>query len=172
LALGMLTAIRKALQLIDESGGLVGFEQSIASTASLSQQKEGARFDPLEAITHIPPDDAETYAMISRGDTVGGFQIESRAQMAMLPRLRPQCFYDLVIEVAIVRPGPIQGGMVHPFLRRRNQEEDITYPHHDLKPILKRTLGVPLFQEQVMQIAITGAGYSGGEADQLRRDMA
>src|SRR6185503_18872802 len=103
---------------------------------------------------------------------IGVFQIESRAQMAMLPRLRPQRFYDLVIEVAIVRPGPIQGGMVHPYLRRRNDEEAVTCPHPDLWPILARTLGVPLFQEQVMQIAITGAGYSGGEADELRRDMA
>ena len=129
-------------------------------------------FDPLEVITRIPAEDESTYRMISRGDTVGVFQIESRAQMAMLPRLRPSCFYDLVIEVAIVRPGPIQGGMVHPFLRRRNKEEAVTFPHPELFPILERTLGVPLFQEQVMQIAITGAGYSGGEADQLRRDMA
>ncbi len=156
LALGMLTAIRKALGYIRDSGGLGG----------------GDEFDPLEMITRIPPEDRETYRMISRGDTVGVFQIESRAQMAMLPRLRPSQFYDLVIEVAIVRPGPIQGGMVHPFLRRRNQEERITCPHRDLWPILERTLGVPLFQEQVMQIAIVGAGYSGGEADQLRRDMA
>jgi error-prone DNA polymerase len=129
-------------------------------------------FDPLEVVTRIPSEDPETYQMISRGDTVGVFQIESRAQMAMLPRLRPKEFYDLVIEVAIVRPGPIQGGMVHPFLRRRNGEEPATCPHPDLWPILNRTLGVPLFQEQVMQIAIEGAGYSGGEADQLRRDMA
>jgi error-prone DNA polymerase len=93
--------------------------------------------------------------MVSRGDTVGVFQIESRAQMAMLPRLRPERFYDLVIEVAIVRPGPIQGGMVHPYLRRRAGEEKVTFPHPSLRPILERTLGVPLFQEQVMQIAIT-----------------
>src|SRR6201984_1913124 len=110
--------------------------------------------------------------MSEHGDTVGVFQIESRAQMAMLPRLKPKSYYDLVIEVAIVRPGPIQGGMVHPYLRRRNLEEPIASPHPDLWPILERTLGVPLFQEQVMQIAIDGAGYSGGEADQLRRDMA
>jgi error-prone DNA polymerase len=110
--------------------------------------------------------------MVSQADTVGVFQIESRAQMAMLPRLRPKSFYDLVIEVAIVRPGPIQGGMVHPYLRRRNGEEPSSAPHAILEPILKRTLGVPLFQEQVMEIAIVGAGYTGGEADQLRRDMA
>jgi error-prone DNA polymerase len=120
----------------------------------------------------IPPEDRDVYAMVSQADTVGVFQIESRAQMAMLPRLRPQCFYDLVIEVAIVRPGPIQGGMVHPYLRRRSGEEAVESPHPDLWGILARTLGVPLFQEQVMQIAIVGAGYSGGEADQLRRDMA
>lgn len=177
LALGMLTAIRKALELIRKDGGLapLGEEPFRAASEGTSPEPEDAKeepFDPLEVITRIPAEDADTYRMISRGDTVGVFQIESRAQMAMLPRLRPRCFYDLVIEVAIVRPGPIQGGMVHPFLRRRNKEEEITYPHPDLEPILERTLGVPLFQEQVMQIAITGAGYSGGEADQLRRDMA
>lgn len=159
LGLGMLTAIRKTLELLHHDGALPG-------------QNSGAEFDPLESITRIPAEDPATYRMISRGDTVGVFQIESRAQMAMLPRLRPQEFYDLVIEVAIVRPGPIQGGMVHPFLRRRNNQEPTTYPHPDLIPILERTLGVPLFQEQVMQIAIAGAGYTGGEADQLRRDMA
>jgi DNA polymerase III alpha subunit len=129
-------------------------------------------FDPLEVITRIPAEDPAVYDMICRADTVGVFQIESRAQMAMLPRLRPRKFSDLVIEVAIVRPGPIQGGMVHPYLRRRNGEEDVSYPHRDLIGILDRTMGVPLFQEQVMQISITGAGYTGGEADQLRRDMA
>jgi error-prone DNA polymerase len=112
------------------------------------------------------------YDALCAADTVGVFQIESRAQMAMLPRLRPRCFYDLVVEVAIVRPGPIQGGMVHPYLRRRNGEEAIEMPHPSLAHILERTLGVPLFQEQVMQLAIRGAGYTGGEADQLRRDMA
>lgn len=165
LGLGMLTAMRKALELIHRDGQL---SQELGTTQTLSNTE----FDPLEAITHIPKEDPATYRMISRGDTVGVFQIESRAQMSMLPRLRPQTFYDLVIEVAIVRPGPIQGGMVHPFLRRRNGEEQVSYPHPDLVPILKRTLGVPLFQEQVMQIAIVGAGYTGGEADQLRRDMA
>lgn len=173
LALGMLTAIRKALELIVESGGLQ-VPPSLVGTAALAldSKPQSEEFDPLSVITRVPAEDAETYRMISRGDTVGVFQIESRAQMAMLPRLRPSRFYDLVIEVAIVRPGPIQGGMVHPFLRRRNREERVTCPHPDLWPILKRTLGVPLFQEQVMQIAIVGAGYSGGEADQLRRDMA
>ena len=172
LALGMLTAIRKALELISQSGGLPRTATVLAGTAQLGGPATSSEFDPLEAITRIPAEDPKTYQMVSRGDTVGVFQIESRAQMAMLPRLRPERFYDLVIEVAIVRPGPIQGGMVHPFLRRRNNEEKITCPHPDLWPILERTLGVPLFQEQVMQIAIVGAGYSAGEADQLRRDMA
>ena len=120
----------------------------------------------------IPEKDGATYEMICRGDTVGVFQIESRAQMAMLPRLKPRCYYDLVIEVSIVRPGPITGGMVHPYLRRRNGEEEVEYPHPCLKPVLEKTKGVPLFQEQVMQLAMVAADYTPGEADQLRRDMA
>ncbi|HEX4352408.1 MAG TPA: error-prone DNA polymerase, partial [Polyangiales bacterium] len=120
----------------------------------------------------IPSKDPRTFEMICNADTVGVFQIESRAQMSMLPRLRPKTFYDLVIEVSIVRPGPITGGMVHPYLRRRNGEEDVTYPHPCLEPVLKKTLGVPLFQEQVMHLAIMAADYSPGESDQLRRDMA
>ncbi len=120
----------------------------------------------------IPADDPEVFAMASRADTVGVFQIESRAQMAMLPRLRPRSFYDLVIEVSIVRPGPITGGMVHPYLRRRAGEEPVVYPHAVLEPVLRRTLGVPLFQEQVMKLAVVAADYTPGEADQLRRDMA
>ena len=120
----------------------------------------------------IPPDDPATFQMIGRADTVGVFQIESRAQMAMLPRLKPRSFYDLVIEVSIVRPGPITGGMVHPYLRRRNGEEPVEYAHPALAPVLEKTLGVPLFQEQVMRLAVVAADYSPGEADQLRRDMA
>jgi error-prone DNA polymerase len=120
----------------------------------------------------IPKDDEETFDMICRGQTVGVFQIESRAQMAMLPRLKPRHYYDLVIEVSIVRPGPITGGMVHPYLRRRNGEEPVVYPHPSLKPVLEKTLGVPLFQEQVMKLAVVAADYTPGEADQLRRDMA
>jgi error-prone DNA polymerase len=148
LALGMLSAIRRCFDLIH---GYRGQRYSLAS---------------------IPPEDPATYEMIGRADTIGVFQIESRAQMSMLPRLKPQNFYDLVIEVAIVRPGPIQGGMVHPYLRRRNRQEPETYPSPELEGVLKRTLGVPLFQEQVMQIAIVAADYTPGEADQLRRSMA
>ena len=148
LALGMLSAIRRALDFISRRDG--------------RQMR----------VQDIPAEDAQTYAMISAGDTLGVFQIESRAQMAMLPRLKPQCFYDLVIEVAIVRPGPIQGGMVHPYLRRRQGLEPVVYPKEEIKPALARTLGVPIFQEQVMQIAILAAGFTPGEADQLRRAMA
>ena len=136
-------------------------------------------FDAIEkhygkrlAMADIPDGDGPTFEMIRRADTVGVFQIESRAQMAMLPRLKPRNYYDLVIEVSIVRPGPITGGMVHPYLRRRNGEEEVVYPHPSLEPVLKKTLGVPLFQEQVMKLAVVAADYTPGEADQLRRDMA
>lgn len=148
LALGMLSAIRRCFDLLRHHRNL---DLSLAT---------------------IPSEDAATYEMIGRADTIGVFQIESRAQMSMLPRLKPVNFYDLVIEVAIVRPGPIQGGMVHPYLRRRKGEEEVEYPSEKLKVVLERTLGVPLFQEQVMQIAIVAADYSPGEADQLRRSMA
>jgi len=148
LALGMLTCIRKAFDLCRDH---YGRELTLAN---------------------IPQDDPDVYAMISAADTLGVFQIESRAQMSMLPRLRPQCFYDLVIEVAIVRPGPIQGDMVHPYLRRRNGEEPVVYPSPELEEILGRTLGVPLFQEQAMKIAIVAAGFTPAEADGLRRSMA
>ncbi|MDN3659220.1 error-prone DNA polymerase [Ferruginibacter paludis] len=148
LALGMLTCIRKAFDLAKEHYGL---ELTLAN---------------------VPQDRPEVYEMISHADTIGVFQIESRAQQSMLPRLRPNCFYDLVIEVAIVRPGPIQGDMVHPYLRRRNGEEVVEYPSPELKEILKRTLGVPLFQEQAMKIAIVAAGFTPAEADELRRSMA
>jgi error-prone DNA polymerase len=124
------------------------------------------------SIATIPADDEPTFEMIRKADTIGVFQIESRAQMSMLPRLRPKHYYDLVIEVSIVRPGPISGGMVHPYLRRRNGEEPVIYPHECLRPVLEKTLGVPLFQEQVMRLAVVAADYTPGEADQLRRDMA
>lgn len=120
----------------------------------------------------MPAEDPVVYDMICEGDTMGVFQIESRAQMAMLPRLKPRCYYDLVIEVAIIRPGPIQGDMVHPYLRRRNGEEAVDYPSDEVKGVLQRTLGVPIFQEQVMALAVVAAGFTPGEADQLRRAMA
>jgi error-prone DNA polymerase len=123
------------------------------------------------SLAAIPADDKPTYAMMQKADTVGVFQIESRAQQSMLPRMRPVCFYDIVMQVAIIRPGPIQGDMIHPFLRRRNGLEPVTYPHPKLKPVLERTLGVPLFQEQGMRMAIEAAGFSPGQADQLRRAM-
>ena len=148
LALGMLTALRKALTLIGD--------------------RKGQTFE----LQDIPPEDPATYDMVCKADTIGVFQIESRAQMSMLPRLRPQCFYDLVIEVAIVRPGPIQGGMVHPYLSRRQGKEPVEYPGPALQEALGRTLGVPIFQEQVMQVAVLAAGFTPGESDQLRRAMA
>jgi error-prone DNA polymerase len=148
LALGMLSAIRRALDLVSD--------------------QRGEQFEMQD----IPAEDPETYEMISRADTVGVFQIESRAQMSMLPRLKPRTFYDLVIEVAIVRPGPIQGGAVHPYLQRRQGFEPVSYPSKALETALGRTLGVPIFQEQVMQVAMLAAGFTAGEADQLRRAMA
>ncbi|MFM8415606.1 MAG: error-prone DNA polymerase, partial [Planctomycetota bacterium] len=147
LALGMLTAIHRAFDLVAQSGG------------------------PQLTLATVPAEDPAVYEMISRADTVGVFQIESRAQMSMLPRLKPKCFYDLVIEVAIVRPGPIQGDMVHPYLRRRAGEEPVTYPNDTIREVLEKTLGVPLFQEQAMRLAVVAAGFTPGEADQLRRAM-
>ena len=148
LALGMLTAIRKALDFVG--------------------QRKGHLFEMQD----IPPEDEATYDMVCKADTIGVFQIESRAQMSMLPRLRPRCFYDLVVEVALVRPGPIQGGMVHPYLQRRQGKEPVVYPSAELEEALGRTLGVPVFQEQVMQISMLAAGFTPGEADGLRRAMA
>jgi error-prone DNA polymerase len=156
LGLGMLTCIRKTFELLHGEG--VG----------------GASGGPLTIadVMEIERSDDEVYEMIGRADTIGVFQIESRAQMSMLPRLRPRCFYDLVIEVAIVRPGPIQGGMVHPYLRRREGKEPVDYPRPEVRAVLERTLGVPLFQEQAMQLAIVAAGFTPDQADGLRRSMA
>ncbi|MDG2249650.1 MAG: error-prone DNA polymerase [Gammaproteobacteria bacterium] len=148
LALGMLTAVQKCLDIISD------YSRKILS------------------IQNIPSEDPKVYDMMSDADTVGVFQIESRAQMSMLPRLQPRSYYDLVIQIAIVRPGPIQGDMVHPYLNRRNGKEEVIYPSDAVKDVLERTLGVPIFQEQVMQLAMVAAGFSGGEADQLRRAMA
>ena len=148
LALGMLTCLRKCFDIVQQHR------------------------DKVLSIATIEHDDKKTYEMIQRADTIGVFQIESRAQMSMLPRLKPAGYYDLVVQIAIVRPGPIQGGMVHPYLRRRKGEEPIDYPSEALKPVLERTMGVPLFQEQVMKLAMVAAGYTAGQADQLRRSMA
>ena len=146
LGLGMMAALEESIQIIRSRGGEID-------------------------LAHLPPDDPETYAMIQKADTIGTFQIESRAQMATLPRLKPKCFYDLVVEVAIIRPGPIVGKMVHPYINRRLGREPVTYPHPSLEPILKRTLGVPLFQEQLLRLAMVAAGFTGGEAEELRRAM-
>ena len=148
LALGMLTCIRKAFDLVDKH------HQHRWSLATL------------------PPEDPKVYDMLCQADSIGVFQVESRAQMNFLPRMRPRCFYDLVIEVAIIRPGPIQGDMVHPFIRRRNGEEAVAFPSDALGRVLGKTLGVPLFQEQAMQIAIIGANFTPEEADRLRRSLA
>lgn len=148
LALGMLTSIRKSIDLIN----------SYRNTSLTLDQ--------------IPSEDIDTYRMLQEGDSIGVFQVESRAQISMLSRLKPECFYDLVIEVAIVRPGPIQGNMVHPYLRRRNGEESVNYANKEIQNVLERTLGVPIFQEQVIKLAVVAAGFSPGEADQLRRAMA
>ncbi len=145
LCLGMLTAIRKCFQMVRK------------------------HWDRELTLATVPQEDPQVYDMICQADTVGVFQIESRGQMSMLPRLKPRCWYDLVIEVAIVRPGPIQGNMVHPYLRRRNGEEKIVYPNEEIRAVLHRTLGVPIFQEQAMKLAVVAAGFSPGEADQLRR---
>jgi error-prone DNA polymerase len=145
----------------------LGMLAALEETIPLIRRHEGVTID----LAQLPPDDPKTYAMIQRADTVGVFQIESRAQMATLPRLKPRCFYDLVVEIAIIRPGPIVGKMVNPYLNRRAGREAVTYPHPCLEPVLKRTLGVPLFQEQLLRIAMLAAGFSGGEAEELRRAM-
>ena len=153
LGLGMLTAIRKTLALVNDLRGRDSSGDALTVSA-------------------IPPEDPHTYAMLQNADSVGVFQVESRAQMSMLPRLKPENFYDLVIEVAIVRPGPIQGNMVHPYLRRRQGLEPVTYTSEGVRAVLERTLGVPIFQEQVIELAMVAAGFTGGEADRLRRAMA
>ena len=144
LGLGMMSVLQDALELVNKNIGALD-------------------------LAHLPPNDPAVYRMLQEADTVGIFQVESRAQMATLPRLRPRCFYDIVVEVAIIRPGPIVGQMVHPYLKRRQGAEPVTYPHPSLEPILARTLGVPLFQEQLLRMAMVAAGFSGGEAEELRR---
>lgn len=174
LALGMLTAIRKALDLVNHAVARgIESDRSWRGQSCAADAHDGAPPPPRPLRFHeIPAEDPRVYEMICRADTVGVFQIESRAQMSMLPRLRPKCFYDLVIEVAIVRPGPIVGNMVHPYLRRRSGEEPIVYPNETIRRVLGKTLGVPLFQEQAMSLAIVAAGFTPGEADALRRAIA
>src|SRR5207253_9201091 len=162
LGLGMLTCLRKAFELGEKHYGL-------SFRLFREEQKNGKGFF---ALSTIPKEDPAVYRMLQLADLLGVFQVESRAQMSMLPRLKPKKFYDLVIEVAIVRPGPIQGDMVHPYLRRRQGLEPESYPSDAVKAVLERMLGVPIFQDQVMQLAIVAAGFTPGEADQLRRSMA
>lgn len=179
LGLGMLSLLREAFAMHERVSGCSMLRQAQHDTRDgvtlspprvmLSPSKH-VREEKL-ALHTIPPDDKATYEMMQRADTIGVFQIESRAQQSMLPRMKPVCFYDIVMQVAIIRPGPIQGDMIHPFLRRRNGQEPITYPHPKLKPILERTLGVPLFQEQGMRMAVEAGGFTPGQADQLRRAM-
>src|SRR5580692_1426696 len=147
LGLGMMAVLEDSLQLI--------------------RNHHGEEVD----LAHLPSDDPTVYSTLQKADTIGMFQIESRAQMSCLPRLRPKCFYDIVVQVAIIRPGPIVGQMVYPFLQRRQGREQVTYAHPSLEPVLKRTLGVPLFQEQLLRIAMIAANFTGGEAEDLRRAM-
>src|SRR5690606_30174268 len=148
LGLGMLSALRYAFDLVADA--------------------TGERWE----LATIPAEDPEVYEMLCRADSVGVFQVESRAQMATLPRLRPRRFYELVVEVALIRPGPIQGGSVHPYIRRKNEQEAVTYPHELMKPALERTAGVPLFQEQMMQLAVDCADFSAQKSDELRQAMS
>jgi len=181
LGLGMMSVLQDALELVNknrgsrlavrdsqEHGAIRGSQSEEESATSRESPVASRDSDALD-LAHLPPNDPAVYRMLQEADTVGIFQVESRAQMATLPRLRPRCFYDIVVEVAIIRPGPIVGQMVHPYLKRRQGAEPVTYPHPSLEPILARTLGVPLFQEQLLRMAMVAAGFSGGEAEELRR---
>ena len=186
LGLGMMSVLQDALELVNRHPGPgcgIRDPGSAVEDASTSQNSVPIGSRPPDSgprapgpgsrpdldLAHLPPDDPAVYRMLQEADTVGIFQVESRAQMATLPRLQPKCFYDIVVEVAIIRPGPIVGQMVHPYLKRRQGAEPVTYPHPSLEPILARTLGVPLFQEQLLRMAMVAAGFSGGEAEELRR---
>ena len=177
LGLGMMAVIQDALEMVN-TGAPAAAAAGESATPEAAGSGEGvtrphAGTAPAAAsrvdLAHLPPNDPAVYKMLQEADTVGIFQVESRAQMATLPRLRPTCFYDIVVEVAIIRPGPIVGQMVHPYLKRRQGVEPVAYPHPALQPILQRTLGVPLFQEQLLRMAMVAAGFSGGEAEELRR---
>ncbi|HEU4938816.1 MAG TPA: DNA polymerase III subunit alpha [Vicinamibacterales bacterium] len=193
LGLGMMSVLQDALELVNTNRPSTGSGRSelvegrdpgsgirdprdavLNQPGELGSSSPGPRIPDHGSrndldLAHLPPNDPDVYRMLQEADTIGIFQVESRAQMATLPRLRPQCFYDIVVEVAIIRPGPIVGQMVHPYLKRRQGQEPVTYPHPSLEPILARTLGVPLFQEQLLRMAMVAAGFSGGEAEELRR---
>jgi error-prone DNA polymerase len=177
LGLGMMAVLQDALTLVNDAGArdsrLGAREQANELTPARSEPRTPSPDPrtprPVVDLAHLPANDPAVYRMLQEADTVGLFQVESRAQMATLPRLKPACFYDIVVEVAIIRPGPIVGQMVHPYLKRRRGAEEVVYPHPSLEPILKRTLGVPLFQEQLLRMAMVAAGFSGGEAEELRR---
>jgi error-prone DNA polymerase len=180
LGLGMMAVLQDALAMVNGAGVRrsalgdrdvddLGERESVAEPRAPSPERRAP--SAIVDLAHLPPDDPAVYTMLQEADTIGIFQVESRAQMATLPRLRPQCFYDIVVEVAIIRPGPIVGQMVHPYLKRRQGVEPVEYPHPSLEPILKRTMGVPLFQEQLLRMAMVAAGFSGGEAEELRRAM-
>ncbi|HEY6359615.1 MAG TPA: error-prone DNA polymerase [Vicinamibacterales bacterium] len=170
LGLGMMAVLQDAIELVNSRRSAVGSGQGAADSGQLPSadcRLPTARFD----LAHLPPDDPDVYDLLQKADTVGVFQVESRAQMATLPRLKPRCFYDLVVEVAIIRPGPIVGDMVHPYLNRRAGREPVVPLHASLEPVLARTLGVPLFQEQLLRMAMVAAGFTGGQAEELRRAM-
>ena len=183
LGLGMMAVLQDALQMVNGSAGrrsplegargdperVDGSQFAVRHDLDAAGEPRTTNSEPRVDLAHLPPNDPAVYKMLQEADTVGIFQVESRAQMATLPRLNPRCFYDIVVEVAIIRPGPIVGQMVHPYLKRRQGSEPVTYPHPSLQPILERTLGVPLFQEQLLRMAMVAAGFSGGEADELRR---
>ncbi len=179
LGLGMMAVLQDALALVNSgirdqgsgSGASAGARENSTGVRDSTESLIPDPRSPIVDLAHLPPDDPAVYTMLQEADTIGIFQVESRAQMATLPRLRPKCFYDIVVEVAIIRPGPIVGQMVHPYLKRRQGVETVVYPHPALEPILARTLGVPLFQEQLLRMAMVAAGFSGGEAEELRRAM-
>jgi error-prone DNA polymerase len=175
LGLGMMAALQDALTLINGASATQSSQSPQPSPSPQSFQSSQSAICNLQSaildLAHLPQNDPEVYRLLQAADTVGLFQVESRAQMATLPRLKPACFYDLVVQVAIIRPGPIVGQMVHPYLNRRAGREPVTYPHPSLEPILKRTLGVPLFQEQLLRMAMVAAGFTGGQAEELRRAM-
>jgi error-prone DNA polymerase len=169
LGLGMMAVLQDALTLVNTEGRGQRAEVREEDTQAPAARARRRHDVPQLDLAHLPPDDPAVYRMLREADTIGVFQVESRAQMATLPRMKPERFYDIVVEVAIIRPGPIVGQMVHPYLKRRRGEEPVTFPHPSLAPILERTLGVPLFQEQLLRMAMVAAGFTGGEAEELRR---